>query len=92
MGGAINQNDDLVSGGSNGYVYLWRGKECANVLKVSSSPIRAMQVVGVYLLIGCDGGVVKILQGNLLQVATITVSHSRYFASLTFCITITADT
>lgn len=43
-GAAISRNDDLVSGGSNGYVYLWRGKECALVLKLSSSPIRTMQV------------------------------------------------
>lgn len=76
-GGTINKNDDLVSGGSNGYVYLWRGKECAHVLKVSRSPVRAMQVVGVFILVGCDGGVVKILQGSLVPVAAITVSHSR---------------
>lgn len=79
-GGSLNKNDDLVSGGSNGYVYLWRGQECAQVLKVSTSPVRALQVIGVFILVGCDSGVVKILQGNLVQVAAITVSHSRCVA------------
>lgn len=31
-----------------------------------------------FLLVGCDSGVVKILQGDLVQVSAITVSHSRY--------------
>ena len=74
----LNKNQDLISGGSNGYVYMWRGQECANVLKVSSSPVKAIVVVGVYILVGCDHGVVNILQGNLVQVTSVTVSHSRF--------------
>jgi hypothetical protein len=34
-------------------------------------------VVGVFLLVGCDNGTVKVLQGDLLLVAAFTVSHSR---------------
>lgn len=40
----LNKNNDLISGGSNGFLYQWTGNECQRVLKVSNSPIRALQV------------------------------------------------
>jgi len=52
----------VVSGGIDGYVYVWKisSYKCSRALKVSDEGITALVVKGKYIVFGVAGGRVKV--------------------------------
>ena len=54
--------DFVISGGVDGYIYVWRIKtlKCCRALKVSDSEIISMGVKDKHIIFGCMNGRVKV--------------------------------
>ena len=54
--------DYVISGGVDGYVYVWKTKtfKCSRALKVSDSEIVSIAVQGKHIIFGCLNGRVKV--------------------------------
>lgn len=57
---------DVISGGSNGSVYLWRAGCLTATAVVCRGPLTCLQIIGTRVICGGAGGVVKVLDGRTL--------------------------
>jgi len=56
---------NVVTGGNNGYLYLWDNCVCIQTIKASRGDIRAIKVVGETIFCGCMEGSVKVFDALL---------------------------
>ena len=54
--------DFIISGGVDGYIYVWRIKtfKCCRVLKVSDAEIVSIGVKEKHIIFGCNNGRIKV--------------------------------
>lgn len=75
--GSADSGADLVAGGSNGYVYLFRQGKCIASVGAIKGGVNCMATLGTILVCGGAGGLLKLLDGrSLSSIATIDVFSS----------------